>query len=212
MRTRTLALSLFTASAALAACSPYDPDLGNAPYLCGMGEPACPEGYFCQTTTMPAPRDRICVATSGLMPDTSGPGFPCANDSNLEGSSRNDTPMTAYQTPVDTQRPDVMLADLALCPAMDKDHYAISLNGANKGIEAIVSWDSGNPIQMSLLNASGASIGNGTANGERSLRACAANLTTVPSPNGTFYVSVFAQAATQNNYRLSIRVVANCAQ
>ena len=198
--------------ATLAACTPYDPDLGNAPYLCAMGEPACPEGYFCQTTTMPAPRDRICVATGGLMPDMMTGGINCTSDQNVEGGARNDTPMTAYQTPVDTQLSMVMLADLVICPAMDKDHYAISLNGATKGIEAIVSWDSGNPIQMSLLNASGASIGNGTANAERSLRACAANLTTVASPNGTFYVSVFAQGATQNNYRLSIKVVANCAQ
>jgi hypothetical protein len=208
MRT-TIFIFLVGAAALLAACSPYNPDLGNAPYLCAMAEPFCPEGYFCQTTTEPAPRDRICVSEGGLMPDSMQTGFPCANDSNLEGGSRNDTPMTAYQTPVDTQRLDMTLADLALCPAGDKDHYAVTLSAANamKAIEVIVSWDSGQPISMSLLNAGGTALVNGTANGEKSLRACAPNL-----PAATYHGAVFATGQTQNNYRLSIKVLPNCAQ
>jgi len=194
--------------AAVAACSPYSPNLGNAPYLCATTEPACPDGYFCQTTSEPAPRDRICVSESGLQPDSSTTGFPCADDSSLEGSARNDTPMTAYQTPVDTQRLDLTLAGLAICPEGDKDNYAVTLSSANanKAIEVVVSWDSGQPISMSLLNAGGTSIGNGTANGDKSLRVCVANM-----PMGTYYASVFATGSTKNNYRLSVKVLANCA-
>ena len=35
--------------AALAApsCSPYDPSLPGAPFLCGDQEPRCPDGYVC---------------------------------------------------------------------------------------------------------------------------------------------------------------------
>jgi hypothetical protein len=188
-----------------AACSPYNPSLGNAPYLCATEEPFCPDGYFCQTTAEPAPRDRICVSEGGLTPDTNQTGFPCADDSALEGGARNDTYMTAYQTPVDTQRQDLTLAGLAICPEMDKDHYAVTLSSGNKALEVVVTWDSGQPISMSLLNAGGTSIVNGTANGDKSLRACAPNL-----PMGTYYGAVFATGTTKNNYRLAIKVLAAC--
>jgi hypothetical protein len=195
----------FMFALALAACSPYKPDLGDVPFLCGDAEPVCPDGYVC----MPMGTQMRCVDIEGVMPDSGQMGFPCADDSSLEGTTRNDTPMTAYQTPVDTQRLDLTLAGIALCPMGDKDHYAVTLSAANamKAIEVIVSWDSGLPISMSLLNAGGTSIGNGVANGDRSLRACAANL-----PAATYYGAVFATGSTQNNYRLSIKVLPNCAQ
>lgn len=211
MRKQLSILSVGTALAIgiAASCSPYSPSLGDAPYLCAMAEPACPDGYFCQTTQMPAPRDRICVSENGLTPDTMQMGFPCADDSALEGGARNDTPMTAYQTPVDSQRLDLTLAGLAICPEQDKDNYAVTVSSANanKAIEVIVSWDSGQPISMSILNAGGTSIGNGLANGDKSLRACVANI-----PAGTYYGSVFATGSTKNNYRMSIKLLANCAQ
>lgn len=188
------------------ACTPYSPELGTAPYLCAMAEPLCPDGYVCQTTSDPSPRDRVCVAKSGLAPDSGMSGFPCADDSTLEGSARNDTPMTAYQTPVDTQRQELSLAGLAVCPDGDKDHYAITLSSGNKALEVVVAWDSGQPISMSLLNAGGTSIVNGTTNGDKSLRACAPNL-----PAGTYYGVVFATGTTKNNYRLTIKVLASCA-
>ena len=201
------ASAVATAAAAAPACSPYDPSLGDAPYLCAATEPACPSGYFCQTTQMPAPRDRICVTENGLTPDTMTTGFPCADDSSLEGGARNDTPMTAYQTPVDSQRLDLTLAGLAICPEGDKDNYAITISAANamKAIEVVVSWDSGQPLTASILNAGGTSIGNGTANGDKSLRACLPNM-----PMGTYYASVFATGSTKNNYRLSVKLLANC--
>ena len=187
------------------ACSPYNPELGNAPYLCADAEPFCPEGYFCQNTSMPAPKDRVCVSEGGLMPDSGETGFPCANDSNLEGGTRNDTPMTAYQTPVDTQLSMISLADLAICPEGDKDHYAITLSQGNQAIEVTVSWDSGQPISMSLLNAGGTAIVNGTMTAERSLRACAPNM-----PMGTYYGAVFATGSVKNNYRMTIKILPSC--
>ena len=58
---------------------------------------------------------------------------------------------------------------------------------------------------MSILNAGGTSIGNGTAKGEKELRACVPNM-----PAGTYYASVFATGSTKNNYRMSIKLLANC--
>jgi hypothetical protein len=201
---RTQLTLLFAGLAGLApACSPYDPDLGAAPYLCATAEPFCPDGYTCMTTADPAPRDRVCVSENGTLPDANGGGG-CADDSSVEGSSRNDTIATAYQTPVDTQRQDLTLAGLAICPEGDKDNYGVTLS-AMKGLEIVVTWDSGQPLSMSILGATGTSIVNGVANGDKSLRACVANL-----PAGTYYGSVFATGSTKNNYRLAIKIVPSC--
>lgn len=199
----------FSIIATLAACSSYNPDLGDAPYFCPKDE--CPSGYTCTMTAEPAPRDKVCISNDGVGPDASMPGFQCNDDSPLEGGSRNDTPMSAYQTPVAAQRQDVALAGLAICPEGDLDFYAINLVQANQGIEIIASWDSGQPIQMSLTNATGGALVNGTAMGDKALRACAANLTSTGSPTGTFFAKVFAASSTKNNYRLSIKQVAACA-
>jgi hypothetical protein len=194
----------------LAACSPYSPDLGNAPYLCNPDDMSCPDGYKCMPTAEATPRN-VCVSGSGLEPDAMQMGFPCADDSSLEGGARNDTPQTAYQTPVDTQRLDLTLAGLAICPEMDKDNYAVTVSastvaGGMNSIEVIVSWDSGQPLSMSILNTGGTSIGNGTSNGEKSIRACVPNM-----PAGTYFASVFAAGTTKNNYRLAVKLKANCA-
>ena len=47
---------------ALGACSPYDPDLGSTPFLCGTVDPACPDGYACQDD---GTGKMVCVTTSG---------------------------------------------------------------------------------------------------------------------------------------------------
>jgi hypothetical protein len=194
------------AAASIASCTSYNPELGNAPYLCAMVEPFCPDGYFCETTTDPAPRDRVCVSAGGLAPDAGTSGFQCADDSPLEGGTKNDTPQTAYQTPVDSQRMDLTLAGLAICPEGDKDFYAVTLSSPNKGVEVRVSWDSGQPVSMSITNASGTALVNGIPTTDKELRACAPNL-----PTGSYFASVFASGTTKNNYRLAINVVASCA-
>ena len=35
------------AAAAAVSCTPYDPELGAEPFLCGSTEPRCPDGYVC---------------------------------------------------------------------------------------------------------------------------------------------------------------------
>ncbi len=195
MRAAILVLSF---TSALTACSPYDPDLGGTPFLCGAVEPRCPDGYACMPNTTGV---EVCNSTSGNIVDAAVSGFQCADDSLLEGASKNDTIANAYSTPVATQRPDIAFAGLAICPEGDKDTYKIDVTLANSNIEVITSWESGMPISVSLLNGSGASINNGTSNGEKSLRAYAANL-----PVGTYYAQAYASATTKNNYRISLKV------
>ncbi|MGE3765337.1 MAG: hypothetical protein AB7L94_23950 [Kofleriaceae bacterium] len=181
----------------LVGCSPFDPDLGGVPYKCGTAEPRCPEGYSCQTigTT------EVCVAPEGPGPDGMMSGFQCADDSLLEGTAKNDTIQNAYATPVAQQRNDITLAGVAICPEGDKDNYLIVTTVANSNIEVITSWDSGMPVSVSILNAGGTSINNGTANGENSLRAYAANV-----PVGQYYANAYAAANAKNNYKIKITV------
>ncbi len=185
-------------SSLLGACNAYDPDLGGTPFLCAMAEPKCPDGYECRDD---GTGRQVCFTTSGTITDAPVSGFQCADDSILEGASKNDTVANAYATPVATQRPDISFAGLAICPEGDKDTYKIDITAANSNLEVITSWDSGMPISVSILNGSGASINNGTSNGEKSLRAYAANL-----PIGTYYAQAYAAANVKNNYKISLKV------
>ncbi|MBA3458983.1 MAG: hypothetical protein H0T46_03410 [Deltaproteobacteria bacterium] len=192
MRFALLCLSI------LGACKGYDPDLGGSPFLCGSEEPKCPDGYECKDD---GTGRQVCFSSSGVIVDAAPSGFQCADDSILEGAGKNDTVSTAYSTPVATQRPDISFAGLAICPEGDKDTYKIDVTTGNSNVEVITSWDSGMPVSVSLLNGSGSSINNGTSNGEKSLRAYAANL-----PVGTFYAQAYAAATTKNNYKITIKV------
>lgn len=197
MRSTLIFASLSIASL-LGACNAYDPDLGGTPFTCGMEEPKCPDGYACMPNTMGV---MVCVTTSGTVVDAAVSGFQCADDSLLEGANKNDTVGNAYITPVASMRPDISFAGLSICPEGDKDTYQIQITAANSNLEAITSWDSGMPISVSILNGSGASINNGTSNGEKSLRAYAANL-----PIGTYYAQAYAAANVKNNYKISLKV------
>jgi hypothetical protein len=56
----------------LVACSPYEPSLPPAPFLCGDQEPRCPDGYACV-----ADHDgRLVCRAEGPLPDA---GFPDAS-------------------------------------------------------------------------------------------------------------------------------------
>ena len=41
--------SLLITAGLYAACSPYSPNLGATPFLCGSGTPQCPDGYKCMS-------------------------------------------------------------------------------------------------------------------------------------------------------------------
>jgi hypothetical protein len=127
--------------------------------------------------------------------------FACANDSALEP---NDTIANAFVTSVDTQGPMVSLTGLAICPATDRDHFQITLS-APKAIEIIASWDSGPILNLSILNAAGTSLANGTLMGTNAKRVCVPNL-----PEGTYFGALFVFGSIPNNYRLSIKTLASC--
>jgi hypothetical protein len=191
-------LGFLIVSAALAACSSYNPDLGGAPFLCAMDEPRCPDGFACQDD---GTGRMVCFSESGGIVDAAPVGFQCADDSILEGAGKNDTIQTAYATPVATQRKDISFAGLAICPEGDKDTYTVNITTANSNLEAVSTWESGMPISVSSLGSGGATLNNGTSSGEMSLRAYVANL-----PVATYYVQTYAAANVKNNYKVTITV------
>lgn len=181
-------------------CSPYDPDLGGAPYLCADTEPKCPDGYTCQPDTQ---GNQICLSTSGNVIDAPSNGFQCKNDSNLETSNgtNNDTKESAFLTGIPQSRMSLNLSDLAICPEGDRDTYMLSTSVAAQNIEATTTWTSGDPVTVVIQNATGNTIATAQPAGEMMLRAYAANVNA-----GTYYVQVSAGANTKNNYTLLMAV------
>ena len=180
----------------LVACNGYSPNLPAAPFLCGSGTPACPEGYNCMADGSNG--RMVCVLPNMQVPDAPNT---CANDSNLEP---NDSIAQAYQTPIDgVMRTTIPYTGLAICPAGDKDTYAINL-AAQTSIEAVVTYDEGGaPLQVTILSAAGSPLANGSPTGTQDQIRAYINMLNV----GSYYVQVCGPASggmLTNNYSLKI--------
>ncbi len=194
--TLALALSAFTA------CTPYNPDLGEAPFLCGQSDPKCPDGYTCE----PDPNGgaaMYCLAPNATVPIDAAT-FLCSNDSQLEP---NNTTMMAFQTPVAAQKNSLTFAGLAICPAGDKDHYSVTITQMGQNLEMILEYeDGGAPLSASILNNNGNPIMNASpvTGMNRVIRAYIPNM-----PTGVVYAQAYGPtmgALQMNNYKLTINV------
>ena len=190
------------ASVLLAACSPYSPDLGAAPFRCGPADQdkRCPDGYTCiqgQGSNDP----EVCIENggNGEIPDANFGN--CADDSSLEP---NESTATAWMTPVDSSK-SFPLSSLAICPPGDKDTYKVMIQTANENLEAILEYEEGGAdLQAAILNSGGVPIANATATSATTKRAYTANL-----PIAIYYVQVSGPASgtvTTNNYKLTFNV------
>ncbi len=70
---RSLNFAFVLAMTVSVGCNPYDPDLGEVPFKCGMTEPRCPEGFACKDDGM---GNQQCVTTTGVVPDAGPTGLP----------------------------------------------------------------------------------------------------------------------------------------
>lgn len=193
---RSFSLVLF--ASALAACSPFDPDLGGTSYKCGNVDPKCPDGYTCQQVGA----DMRCVSDDGPGPDGGGSnnGFVCQDDGAIEtggGGNNNDSTATAYPLTM----PNITLGPISICPEGDKDTFRIEIVNAQSNVEATTAWESGMAVSVVIMNGGGTVIASGTPNGGNSLKAYAANV-----PVGSYYVQTSAATGVKNNYRLAIKV------
>jgi hypothetical protein len=189
---------LVLSSLLLAACSPYSPDLGAAPFRCGPADQdkRCPDGYTC-IPGQGSDAAEVCVENggNGMIPDVNLGN--CANDTSLEP---NDSTATAWVSPVDNNK-DFELASLAICPPGDKDTYQVMIQTANENLEVNLEYeDGGADLQASILNSGGVPIANATSTGANTKRAYTANL-----PIAVYYVQVTGPTSgsvTTNNYKL----------
>jgi len=195
--------SLLLSAGLYAACSPYSPNLGATPFLCGSGDPQCPDGYKCVSGS--GSNAAVCMSTGGSTVDGNMLNGMCADDSQVEGAGKNDTIMTAYALPDLSTRPSCqfVLSSLAICPMGDKDNYGVIINTDGKTIQADLTYESwGAPLQGAIANSVGTPIKTlapGTGSGM--ITAAATNV-----PSGEYYIEVFGPAAAPgiNNYRLTV--------
>jgi len=197
-------LTLLVSLVALAACSPYDPDLGETPFRCGTDDPKCPDGYSCVDSTQ-SPTG-LCVRDgSGELPDAGdnpnpadAAPFVCNNDSMVEP---NDDLAHAWTTPIPTQTM-YALATLAICPAGDVDIYRLGVADAvTNNLKATVTTSkSQGELILEILNGTGVASATGTYTNDTTLEVVLNN-----APTGTWHVQVRgADGTVQNNYRLDI--------
>jgi hypothetical protein len=185
--------------AALAACNPYDPDLGNTPFKCGSADPICPDGYTC---TRPGDPDGVCVKGGNITPDASTV-FVCADDGNLEP---NDMANRAFVTPIPSSMMSYQLRGLALCPAGDNDffQFGVVANGTNLEAQVISVNDVLKPpLQLNLLTSTGAVIATGASSAETD------QLVSLSVENrlaaGTYILQVKSPTDVENNFDLVIK-------
>ena len=130
-----------------AACNPYDPDLGLAPFLCGTDEPRCPDGY--------RPVDVSPIRCECQLPGRADGGvYVCNGDPN----EPNETVTTATPTVIG-QNMAINYSNLAICPADEEDNYAMDVPQLGTIILVRVTFDRARsaPI-LDILNNSGASL------------------------------------------------------
>ncbi len=182
---------------ALAACSAYDDNLGPTPYLCGETDPPCPDGYACQDDITTG--ERVCVGGGGSLSND----FDCADDSQLEPNNMLDV---ATATPLDGVKTFAQ-EGLAICPANDKDLFAITIATQNENIELVAEFQAnGAELVGAILNAGGIPIATAKpVDGEPTkIRAFAQNL-----PAGKYYAQVAAGVSgtlTLNNYQIDLAI------
>jgi hypothetical protein len=202
---RALIFAFAVAGLAFVACSPYSPDLGAEPFFCGSGTPRCPDGYACMGSGSGV-GSALCVSTGGGKPvDGGNLNAMCADDSQVEGASRNDTISTAYALPDLSTRPSCqfVLTNLAICPMGDKDNYSLVLSVDGKTIQADIQYDSwGSALQGAIANSGGTPIKTLQAGaGSNDVSGAATNL-----PAGQYFIEVFGPAAAPgiNNYKMTV--------
>lgn len=183
--------------AALAACNPYDPDLGNEPFECGSDEPRCPEGYVCDERS---DMNHVCVKTQGEDIDAAGTTFQCApND-----IEPNDEPGTAFVTGLNAATPMYKLLGLAVCPTgSDRDHFRFSI-ATGQNFEATVAGVADrSSLSLAVITTTGSAIATGAP------VPGTPQVVRVEIPNrlatGDYVVQVQSPDGTQNNYDLTLK-------
>jgi len=176
---------------ALAACNPYDPQLGDRPFLCGSDEPRCPDGYVAVDLEL----DRCECRRGGTVAD--GGVYQCTTDPN----EPNETISSATETTVGTNM-QYMAPNAAICRVAgsdDVDVYHLMAPRAGTLITVDVAFfDDTRVPTIDLLDSGGVSVARGMPSPEP--RDIVATFT-APTP-----ASYFAKVSAAQDVNYSIRI------
>ena len=178
---------------ALVACNPYDPNLGEIPFLCGTDPPRCPEGYLAIVLTgtrCECQRNDIAVDPNQ---------YECSDDP--QESPTNDSLGTATETGVDGSSSQSKPFNAAVCPAADVDYYRLKSPTAGSVVQVTLTFDvKRSPPAVELLNSDGAAVVQG-------MSTVVGTITIGTSVDqGTYFVRVTDEMSV--NYRVSLAVLA----
>lgn len=135
---------------AAAACSPYNPDLGDKPFLCGSSEPRCPEGYTAVDVT--AVRcECVSEVTQG------GGGGEACDNFNPDALEPNDGTSSATPTAIGSST-TTSYQGVAVCPGTDQDVYVMDINKTSTAIKAEVTYTNGAAPTVDILDPQGVSV------------------------------------------------------
>lgn len=190
-------LLLLAVAGVAAACSPFDPDLGDQPFLCGVEAPRCPDDYLCVHR---AGGIDVCQPADAVL-DAGGDGnLQCSGDlleSNETISSPTDVPVSAEE---------VHTFEAALCPASDLDVYRLVVDATGKNMRVELSYEPQHgQLAVDLLSATGTVIRTATptsATGE-TLRADFFSVA-----QGTYFARVHSDGAI-NHYEIAFTVTSD---
>ena len=181
---RGLALAALVPGALAAGCSSYSPDLGDTPFFCGSGMPACPQGYACMASGSAS----VCVAPGVTAPDASTTGCSVI-DQNLEP---NDMTSNAFDVSSVVYKPmGGAFAGLSICPAGDVDTYRVDIPNTGDNIEVTVQSGAGGGLTANILTSAGTSLDTASPTGGGKLHGWVGAL-----PAGTYYVQVAASTSS----------------
>lgn len=191
--------NLLLLAVVLTGCSVYDTDYGPAPFLCGPSDqnPQCPEGYTCMHD--PGNGTDVCIQNGGSISQD----FNCADDSAQEP---NDLLDVATATQLDGAKTQTLEGN-AICPAGDKDVFAVNIATTNEDLAMTVSMQQdGGVLRAALLNTGGVPIQVAMPiNGDATMiGATAMNL-----PVGMYYAEVYGPKGGDlqvNNYKITLTV------
>ncbi len=201
MNARTLLL--LAPLAAVFACNPYDPNLGDTPFRCGTSDPVCPDGYACVENS---PADRVCVRESSPEAPDGGSGgtdaslIDCTGDNNQEP---NESVADPTVTPIPDFQDSLQLVGMQICPEGDVNVYYFRIDTQGKNVKVNVMYSSGGgTLLVNVLNQDGTSIKTGTSAGNPDLIAAE-----VPNlPIGKYYAQVRGDQGVRNSYDITISV------
>jgi len=170
---------LFALAAASMHCSPYDPELGPTPFLCGASEPRCPDGYVCVEATG---TDGVC-SREGVTPGGDGGGL-C-----IDEHEPNESMAVATLVPIPDEGENHMTS-AAVCSPEDVDFYRLFVDTTGKTVRIDVTFEALDaPPDLRLLNGAGTLVESGASEGNGTLRV------EVQPPQGTYFASVSGMTA-----------------